>query len=309
MCSAHTPLCWAAWRGDTVLVQLLLAGRCNKDQGDCNGRTALYWAAQKGHNMVVEQLLAAQCGKDIADNELVTPLAAAAKFGRVQVVELLLEAQCNPNYADVFENTALHMAIMWARRDGNGKAAAVVKLLVAAGCHTDTVYRYGQTPLYLAAERGYTLMVSHLLRAADCNKNTADENNVTALAAAVKNGHIEVVQLLLEAGCDIDKVDCNEATAIFWAALMGNTHMVRLLLAAGARTDIANQCGYTPLHAAYRGRHSDVMRLLQEHEHLVQKLRNEGLYELQNIKDYYNQDSYTTRFFNAGSDVARFFTQ
>ena len=299
----HTPLFCAAWRGDNMMVHLMLASNVNADEVDRDGNTPLFIASQMGHNMVVEQLLAHGCDKDKFNNDKVTPLAAAVGNRQIQVVQLLLDFGCNTNQADVFGKTALY----WAISIGGNKGEAVVKLLLKAGCATDTVQHRSEnkTPLYLAAASGYTRVVSYLLLAADCPKDKADNTNITPLAVAVKNRHIRVVKLLLEAGCKVDEADSFENNAIYWAASGGNESMVKLLLAAGARTDIANQCGYTPLRAAYRGRHSDVMRLLQKHEQVVQMLRAAGSCTLQNIKDYYNRETYIVRILNHMAGYSR----
>jgi len=65
--------------------------------------------------------------------------------------------------------------------------------------------------------------------------NVTDEKGNTALIAAAKEGHQEIVQLLLEKGADIEGRDSKfGGTPLIWAAIRGQTDTVKLLLEKGA---------------------------------------------------------------------------
>ena len=60
------------------------------------------------------------------------------------------------------------------------------------------------TPMYSAAERGYTHVVMELIKAgADVNQATSD--GATPLYVAAQNGHESCVALLIQAGADVRK--------------------------------------------------------------------------------------------------------
>lgn len=59
-------------------------------------------------------------------------------------------------------------------------------------------------------------------------------------------------------------VRCSNASALFWAALHGRAHTAELSLKAGANIDMANSCGYTPLHQAVQSGQVELTNLLLE---------------------------------------------
>jgi len=70
---------------------------------------------------------------------------------------------------------------------------------------------------------------------AGTDPNVTDEKGNTALIAAAKKGHQEIVTILLEKGADIESRDSKfGATPLIWAAIRGQTDTVKLLLQKGA---------------------------------------------------------------------------
>ena len=105
--------------------------------------------------------------------------------------------------------------------------------------------------------------VIELVNKADVNSK--HDLNATALYAAAKYGHIEIVKILLTLkGIDIDATIKNGATALYTAMRNGHLDIFKLLLDAGADTEILVE-GYKPLHtSAYLG-------LVEEVEYLLKK--------------------------------------
>ena len=65
---------------------------------------------------------------------------------------------------------------------------------------------------------------------AGADKDTADNEGITALMAACWIGHIELARLLLEAGASKDIADNNGVTALMTAGQADHVQVVRLLL-------------------------------------------------------------------------------
>ena len=90
-------------------------------------------------------------------------------------------------------------------------------------------------------------------------------SNPTALHAASKKGHVEVVRLLLDAKADKDATDCMCRTALHWAAVNYNLLVVQLLVEAGADKDARDdKVCRTALHWAAAKGHLLVVQLLVE---------------------------------------------
>ena len=74
--------------------------------------------------------------------------------------------------------------------------------LNASGQRTGVIHNV--TPVYSAAERGYTHVVMELIKAgADVNQATSE--GFTPLYVAAQNGHEGIVALLIQAGADVRK--------------------------------------------------------------------------------------------------------
>jgi len=69
----------------------------------------------------------------------------------------------------------------------------------------------GQTPLHMAADKGYIECVSILLEAG-ANVNAADDAGISVLGAAVFSENVTVVKMLLDAGADPDTEDVDGDT-------------------------------------------------------------------------------------------------
>ena len=194
--------------------------------------------------------------------------------------------------------TALHSAA----NDGSFER---VFGIVSTGCiHINQGSSEGWTPLMLAADGGYSRIVSFLLDKGAVARVMGDEG-VTALHVSAKNGHVVVTLMLIRAGVDVglscfssggytplhlaaqngrcvvmevliyagaDVNRCLEdgATAMYLAAERGHLEAVKILLANEADPMIATMEGYVPLDVATEKNHVDIVR------ELVNRLGIEG---------------------------------
>jgi len=108
----------------------------------------------------------------------------------------------------------------------------------------------------------------------DVNK---EDDGVTPLYAASKNGHLDVARLLVEAGADIDKAKDNGYTSLHIASLWGHLEVVKYLVEQGADKDKATNVGRTPLYIASAIGRVDVVRVLLEQGADKDKTNNRGL--------------------------------
>ncbi|KAL0366578.1 UNVERIFIED_CONTAM: Ankyrin repeat-containing protein [Sesamum radiatum] len=160
----------------------------------------------------------------------------------------------------------------------------------------DSPGKRGETPLYVAAENGHTLVVGEFLRHSDAETSsipanngydpfhvaakqghldvlkellrffpslvmTTDTTNSTALHTAAAQGHIDVVNLLLDIDSNLAKIARNNGkTVLHTAARMGRLDVVKSLLgkdpSIGFRTD---RKGQTALHMAVKGQNVEIV--------------------------------------------------
>jgi ankyrin repeat protein len=128
----------------------------------------------------------------------------------------------------------------------------VVSLLIAARADVDKArIDNGETPLFIASDRGHADVVSQLLAAgADVDKAKTD-SGMTPLHAACQEGHTTVVSLLIAAQADIHKATTSDGnTPLHSACYNDHVEAALLLLLAGADLDRLNHEGDTPLDDA-----------------------------------------------------------
>ncbi|KAK4172309.1 hypothetical protein QBC36DRAFT_294484 [Triangularia setosa] len=120
--------------------------------------------------------------------------------------------------------------------------------------------------LQAASRGGHLQVVDRLLSAgADVNAAAADEYGRTALQAASQGGHLQVVDRLLSAGADVNAAaGFDGRTALQAASQGGHLQVVDRLLSTGADVNAAAaRHGLTALQAASQGGHLQVIdRLL-----------------------------------------------
>ena len=139
--------------------------------------------------------------------------------------------------------TALHYTAQF------GLSRVTERLLLIAGEDATNAVNakdcWGEAPLVIAAEHGYSEMAKLLLdKDADVNAQGGEYGN--ALQAASAGGHEQVVKLLLNKGADVDAQGGRYGSALYAASSGGHRQVVMLLLnmdsdvnAQGGEYDIA----------------------------------------------------------------------
>jgi ankyrin repeat protein len=117
--------------------------------------------------------------------------------------------------------------------------------------------------LFLASDKGDYRKVKQLLKDG-VNVNAANDDQMTALHLASKNGHVQVVQLLLARDeLDVNAADNFQRTALYYASGKGYVQVVELLLARdGLDVNAADNFQRTALYYASEEGYVQVVELL-----------------------------------------------
>ncbi|MGE0206478.1 MAG: ankyrin repeat domain-containing protein [Candidatus Babeliales bacterium] len=218
------------------------------------GSTLLHFAADKGYSTIVALLLQAGAHINIQNKSGWTPLMQAAAAGHTEIVKLLLDAGAkiditgsvlllkssyDAGYYD-FDNFAKKTgdenkpdnftALMAGASSGNKE---VVKLLLQHGAAAIINQQdiLGRTALYYATFLGHEEIVE-LLLAYNADTNLKTSMHKTALITASRNGNKKIVELLLAHGANIDDKDKHHCSPLRNAIIKGHTEIYKMLLEA-----------------------------------------------------------------------------
>jgi ankyrin repeat protein len=150
-------------------------------------------------------------------------LVEAAGRGHYRRVRRLLDRGADIEGRDEDGVTALTAAAVLGQRE-------VVEFLLDRGADIEARNWWGFSPLASAALAGRRDVVECLLdRGANIEAHGGD-NGDTALAAAARWAQRDIVEYLLHRGADIDSRDLLDRTALIAAAREGHTEVVECLL-------------------------------------------------------------------------------
>ncbi len=203
------------------------------NQADAQGMTPLHWAAERGHLACVQYLLTqprlpgAASILGVLNQDGLSPVALAARVGHLDVVRALVEAG-----GDVAQANPV-----------------------------------GWTPLHWAARHGHMACVQYLLSLPRVTvvPGVMSHVDVTAVALAAREGHVNVVKVLVEAGGDAAQADAYGWTPLHRAAFCGRLACVQYLLSLpGVELGALTHEGATAVALAAREGLVDVVRALVE---------------------------------------------
>jgi beta-lactamase regulating signal transducer with metallopeptidase domain len=151
-----------------------------------------------------------------------------------------------------------------------GDADSIDKLL-QAGANVNAKLEGDGSPL-IAASRTNRLAVVKLLLDRGADPNLAVPGDGAPLLAASREGAVSVMTLLLDRGANVELVAPGDENALIQASTTGHLDAVKLLVARGANVNAqvwaeasapsAKGEWRTPLSAARRGRHAEVVAFL-----------------------------------------------
>jgi ankyrin repeat protein len=170
-----------------------------------------------------------------------TALKLAARRGLEECVEVLIDNEADPDVPDNEEFTALHNAV------GNPD---ILKMLATKSRRIDARNKEGDTPLYLAAERGL-LESALILLEYGADPNIANKDGIVPLFLAARGGHLELVRGLLKNQAAVNFQGGQQHIApLHWAAHKEREDVALLLIAHGADILLKDKEGRTPLSMA-----------------------------------------------------------
>lgn len=181
------------------------------------GYTALMIAVLRRYWDIVPLLLAKGADTEVKDWDGHTAQMIAVKWGctkMAQLIENYKEQKQNGHMMDERLLKRWYRAMdKWFRAARNNDIDQL-KRFIDAGIKIDLrdSFRYNDTALILAAERGYAAIVKLLLEKG-ANPDLQNKFGRTALTCAVRHKYTEIVQLLLEKGANPDLPDENGITA------------------------------------------------------------------------------------------------
>ena len=248
--------------------------------------TALHWAAFKGQTNLVTLLLANGADVNTATKSRLTPLHAAAAGGDTNVVKMLLAHDAKVDARDVFGFTPLHFAAIASSGDvaklllAGGAAAnarvgkdvgAIHALEVGVGKNVQATLAglsnladEGATPLQVAA-RDDNREVAMVLLANKAEVNARDDSGHTPLYTAALNGNQDVAALLIAHGAEVNVRDRQGLTPLHAAVDGGHQLAAEVLLAAKADVNAADKQGRTPLLLAAVSHNDSMVKLVRDH--------------------------------------------
>ncbi len=131
--------------------------------------------------------------------------------------------------------------------------------------------------LFLAVKAGKNEKVESLLKRG-AGVNYQDNDGITPLYWAAKNGNDPLVVLLLNHNANIRAVSKNGNSIIHAASYVGLAHLVKRCLAAGIDINVKDHwCGWTPMHLAAKAGKIGILRFLLEHKADINNKDNFGL--------------------------------
>lgn len=121
------------------------------------------------------------------------------------------------------------------------------------------------TDLYEASLNGDSATVERLIQTgANVNTSYGMFSNDTALIAAARQGHYEVVRLLIGAGANVNAQNSNQSTALINAVLNRYENVVRALVESGANPNHQNYKGKSALMIAQERQDQEIINILQQ---------------------------------------------
>ena len=250
-----TALMLSALFGKPEVVKVLLQNGANINDLDYRSETPLHYAStghssEKDKAYVAQILLYAGAKVDAMDIKNETALHYSSKYGDLEVANVLTYFGADPNARNIELKTPLHLAT----------TPEMATFLLQHGAKIDAKNNYNGTKLCDASWNGDLEMVKVLLQY-EAAPNALCYQNETALELATnryeKTNNTDLVELLLKHGANANVNNEQSMTPLHFASRDGNIGEVQVLIKYGANVNATDESLMTPLHMAALGHIED----------------------------------------------------
>jgi ankyrin repeat protein len=265
------------------------------------GDTLLHIATRLGNVALVEKLLKLKLKVNATNNARVTPLMLAAETGNDYLVQLLLANNADPDQQDIYQNTALHHALL--REKFN-----VASSLIPVTHKLNTRNRQGHTPQMLATKPGALPVLKLLVSTVGKLSTEIDKNGFTILHLAAFNNQSDIIHFIMEKeNLEIDvsqKLEDEKENAgltpLQVAAHEGKLEAFKTLISLGADPFKLNYHKKCAIDYAISSNQYEIMQFIYSLKVFVQK---ESVTEFIMTTAQENNLSVLIDFYNNGQDL------
>ena len=232
----HSPLHYAAYKGNSRIVDYLLRNGGDPNTKGRHESTPLHSAAWGRNIDVLELLLEDGAHVDARTDEGETPCMTAALRGEKEMLEILFALSADPHAKDIHGTNLFDLAAA-------GGHKSIVDLLEEIGVKN-------QNPLHVAAGLGNLEEVKKLLKAGN-SINSQDAFGATPLLVAMVSGKEEIVDFLLSRKAN-PKISAKDGyTIMHGAAFSGKKSLVKKALSFDLDVNSRyGKSGITPVDVA-----------------------------------------------------------
>lgn len=254
------------------------------------GETALTLAIQN-QNVAVVEVLTKKAVINLKNDEGESPLTLAIKSGNMAIINLVTKRAKASLRNDAGE-TPLYLAIELddlflletllskgakINRKSNGvtplaratelNKPKAVAFLIKNNAKINEPNDNGETPLYIAMNKGHDIVAGILLsKSADPQGDANWKNKIGTpiLHLATINGNPAIIRVLINYGAEVSATDYMDNTALSVAAELGHVEVIRTLIQNNADVSHQNMRGDTPLMLAAANKKDEAVTLLLE---------------------------------------------
>ncbi|KAL8687366.1 MAG: hypothetical protein Q9218_006442 [Villophora microphyllina] len=201
------------------------------DVFDSFGRTPLMWAAWRGDSGSVAILLAAGADPQATSNDGNSVLIYATYGGSLECMRLILETGADINHTGI----SLPTPAMGGSQLGDNPAIAKVRLERGAAIEASRHQKF--TPLYVAALTNRVESLIFLLDRG-ASVDVKDWKCSTPLSMAISFSNYQMAEALVNRGADLSTAPTFTVSYLRNAAVVGDERMIRLFISARPAIDV-----------------------------------------------------------------------